>query len=94
MIPLDAFSDAEALVVNINTIKAVRALNQRRLMDVADVRELLERKEVRRVAHIRGSTNPLDCATKEARKTLATRTLLKELLATGVYVPDETGWDA
>ena len=86
------FSDADSMVVNINTIKETATLAQRRKLDIADFRECIERKEVKGVYHINGKTNPLDCITKRYDKpgngTKDTREKFVKILKEGWYKPD------
>ena len=80
--------DADSVVVNANSVKQIATMSQRRAVDMADLRECLSQQTIKEFRAIKGTSNPLDAVTKDLRKTVVTRGILREILESGYYWPD------
>ena len=84
---IHVFTDSDSVVRKVRASFNTADVNKRRVEDIADIRECMSEDAVK-IHHINGITNPTDALTKHFSKCTSTRKLLKQLLESGIYVPD------
>ena len=82
---LELHTDCDNLVKNVENLQCISDLSKRRKIDIADLRELRDRGELRRLVHVAGEFNPTDALTKKPERTVKTTERLIEILSTGYY---------
>ena len=80
--------DALDFVDRVHSNKRPLDLAKRRLLDVADVQELLLIGDLTRLLHIRGCTNPSDVLTKRLSKRCLQYLRFLAMVCEGRYIPD------
>ena len=85
--PLTLYTDSYSMVVNVLAPRTATSLSQRRLLDIADMRELARDGDLSDLVAVSGQTNPADCLTNNQPKANETRLLLRALLRSGSYTP-------
>ena len=89
-VPMELHTDCEDLVTAVEGTKQHKQMKRRRRLDVADLRELRARGELRMLLHVDGRYMHADCLTKPRKVSQQTSNLLRELLSTGHYWPVPT----
>jgi len=86
-IPIDIHTDCEDVTSVVNTLTVNATMSKRSKSDVFDLRELVDLKVVRDVAHISGKHNPLDAISKKVSRGSLTMKRFRELFMSGRYQP-------
>jgi len=86
-VPIEMHTDCRDLVDNVESLSMKTTLTKRRRIDVADLKEMRMRGQLRRLLHLSGKHIPTDALTKQKVFTKQTMVRLVELFKTGYYEP-------
>lgn len=86
--PLETHTDADDLVAVVEQLRVKAGMSRRRRLDVADLREMRQRGEMRRLLHVSGQRIHADALTKPRGQTKMTTQRLIDLLRSGWYEPE------
>ena len=88
--PVILDTDAKDCVDRIYSLQRSLDISKRRRMDIDDIQDLLQHKEIKLVRHINGPTNPMNFGTKQRPRTSADGVRFMSLFYEGIYIPDLT----
>ena len=89
--PIIIDTDARDVVSRVYSLKrSLDGVSKRRRIDIADLQECLELRDITEIRHISGKSNPTDPGTKGVAKTSQQFCRLLSMLYEGTYIPDLT----
>ena len=88
--PIILDTDAKDCVDRVYSLQRSLDISKRRRMDIDDLQDLLQHKDVQLIRHIHGPTNPMNFGTKKRSRTCADGVKFMSLFYDGIYIPDLT----
>jgi len=88
--PIILDTDAKDCVDRVYSLQRSLDISKRRRMDIDDLQDLLQHKDLQLIRHIHGPTNPMNFGTKKRSRTCADGVKFMSLFYDGLYIPDLT----